>query len=268
MIAFHPQSHIAVDEHDAYQHVTQLQAIPVGTHDTPIKVADLKHLTTMPAALVIEMPLRRAGFKLAAWDELKAISDWCQQNQVHLHMDGARLWESAPFYQQDVTAICQLFDSAYISLYKGIGGLSGALLVGDTDLIEACDLWRNRLGSQMWSNFPALITGLEGIDNNIPLIHQWVARAKQIATTLSDIHELIVATPQTNGFLIKCSGDSDTINERMSVLIQKMNMKPCKPWQPSTDGHLFTEIQVGANHQEITDEELFDFFKTLTASSS
>ena len=37
-----------------------------------------------------------------------------------LHMDGARLWESAAYYDRDYAAIAAGFDSVYVSVYKGI----------------------------------------------------------------------------------------------------------------------------------------------------
>ena len=56
-------------------------------------------------------------------------------------MDGARLWESLPFYQNDGGAsrsaadVCAPFDSVYVSFYKGLGGMTGAMLVGSDDMI-------------------------------------------------------------------------------------------------------------------------------------
>ncbi len=268
VIAIHSQSHIAFDEDKAYQNVTQLEALKIGTHNNPIRAKDLQELSTIPSVLVIEMPLRRAGFKLADWAELEAIRIWCHQHKVHLHMDGARLWESAPFYQKDVTTIGKLFDSIYISLYKGIGGLSGALLAGEHDLISATAVWRNRLGSQMWSNFPALITGLEGIDTQLPLIPEWVIRAKQIANLLSPTNGLNVQQPQTNGFLIKFKGHQHTMNKHMQTLVQEYNMSPCIPWKQLENEQIFTEVQVGRNHHRIDDSELVDFFSTLSHLNS
>ncbi|MCX7553833.1 beta-eliminating lyase-related protein [Marinicella sp. S1101] len=264
LIAIHPQSHIAIDEDLAYQHVTQLKAASLGAQGKPIVSADLDSLTHTPAVLVIEMPLRRAGFKLAEWHELKAIRQWCDANQVHLHMDGARIWESAPYYQLDVADISQLFDSVYVSLYKGIGGLSGALLAGDEALITDCGIWRNRLGSQMWSNFPALITGLEGIDKQLPKIKSWVLRAPALADCLSAIEGLEVDTPQTNGFLIRTTGDCAELNQRLDKQVKQTNISPCKPWsQENNSSKLYTEIQIGADHNKISDDELFDFFNQL-----
>jgi hypothetical protein len=75
--------------------------------------------------VVVELPLRRAGFRLPDWDELVAISAWCRAHGVKLHFDGARLWESAPHYGRSLAEICALADSVYVSFYRAWGGLAG-----------------------------------------------------------------------------------------------------------------------------------------------
>lgn len=263
-IALHPQSHIASDEQDAYQYLMGLQATFIGAVDQPILADDLKAIKSPPAVLVLELPLRRAGFKLADWSTLLEIRDWCNVHQVHLHLDGARIWESAPFYVRSVAEITALFDSVYISLYKGLGGLSGAVLCGQKAWLETCQIWRQRVGSQLWSNFPALITGLEGLDRNVPLIADWVARATEIQQALNNVEGLIVGSAQTNGFQIRLEGDLALVNARFEALKHTMNLSPGKAFASVSDSSmLFTEIQVGAGHTDIETSELVEFFQAL-----
>lgn len=263
-VMLHPQSHIVADEADAYQALMGLQGVMVGAVDRPLTVADISHVSEPVAALVIELPLRRAGFKLADWNELKKIRRWCDQNQVKLHMDGARLWESAPHYGHAWAGIARLFDSVYVSLYKGIGALSGAVLAADNDFLGRCQVWRDRLGSNLWSTFPALITALEGFDRNLPQISQWVARAREIANALQDIEALQVDNPHTNGFQVRLNGDLYPINNKLKALCRSHDMQPCKPFTPVPDSDLlYTEIQVGRDHAAIKTFELVDFFTAL-----
>ena len=57
---------------------------------------------------------------------------------IRLHMDGARLWEAREAYAPRTHAeICALFDSVYVSFYKGIGALAGAALAGSTHVHRA-----------------------------------------------------------------------------------------------------------------------------------
>jgi threonine aldolase len=66
-------------------------------------------------------------------------------------MDGARLWEAQPAFRRTFAEICDLFDSLYLSFYKGIGAAVGAMLCGTADFIERAAVWRVRYGGRMVS---------------------------------------------------------------------------------------------------------------------
>ncbi len=266
-IMLHPQSHIAADEQNAYQELINLQGVLIGHQDKPICLDDVKEVTEKVAVLVIELPLRRAGFKLPEWQELLKLRRWCDANNVIMHLDGARIWESANFYNLAWASIANLFDSVYVSLYKGLGGMTGALLAGDAKTLEQCQIWRDRLGSNMWTAFPALITALEGIDKNLNQISSWVNRAKEIANALQVVKGLTIDTPQTNGFQIKIKANLYQLNNQLNKISQQMEISPCKPFAAAPTNHqLFTEVQVGAQHTQIRTQELVQFFKKLTSA--
>lgn len=64
-----------------------------------------------------------------------------------IHMDGARLWECTPYYARSPAAIAALFDTVYVSLYKGLGGLAGCCLAGAEEVIAEARIWRRRHGA-------------------------------------------------------------------------------------------------------------------------
>ncbi len=91
-IAVHPQSHMVVDEDHAHVLLAGLRTTHLGTLDEPFGVDDQLAMQERPDAVVVKLPLRRGGFRLPPWNELKAISSWCQQHRIPLHVDGAPLW--------------------------------------------------------------------------------------------------------------------------------------------------------------------------------
>ena len=116
----------------------------------------------------------------------------------------------------------------------------------------------------MWSAFPALITALEGIDQNLAKIPDWVIRAHEIATALQTIHGLVVDSPQSNGFQLRVEANSQAINQALKQLSDETQLTLCKPFaETKTPGQVFTEIQVGASHDDIQTEEIVDFFGQL-----
>ena len=73
----------------------------------------------------------------------------CSRYGTPLHMDGARLLEIAPWYGRDPAEIAALFDSVYLSFYKGLGGLSGAMLLGTAPFLKQATPWRRCVVQQL-----------------------------------------------------------------------------------------------------------------------
>jgi threonine aldolase len=109
-VALHPLSHLDFDEQNAIERIGQLEVIRLGRH-APFNVSDLELINTPLAAVVIELPLRRAGYLLPDLESLIAISDWCREHRTPLHLDGARLWEAAAGYGVSVDTLAALADS-------------------------------------------------------------------------------------------------------------------------------------------------------------
>ena len=85
--------------------------------------------------LMLELPLRDAGFVLPTWDELTDTVEAARERDAVVHFDGARLWECTPHFGRPLPEIAGLADSVYVSFYKSLGGLSGAALAGSADLV-------------------------------------------------------------------------------------------------------------------------------------
>src|SRR5262249_38841792 len=124
-----------------------------GRH-APFTLADLERVRQRMAAVVVELPLRRAGYLLPPWRELQRISAWCRDNEVPLHFDGARLWEAAAGYGRPLRAAAAMADSVYVSFYKGMGGMAGCVVAGTRDCLDALEVWRTRQGAALWTTYP------------------------------------------------------------------------------------------------------------------
>ncbi|MDB5081800.1 MAG: L-allo-threonine aldolase [Chloroflexi bacterium] len=203
-IALHPQSHIDLDEANAYERLTRLAGVRVGKDHRPFTAADLENLHEPLGAVTVELPLRRAGYKLVSWEELNAIAEWTRRQNVPLHFDGARLWESAPFYGRTYAEIAALADSVYVSFYKGLGGLGGCILAGPADFINEAKVWRTRFGGNLFTIFPYIISATEGLHAQLPKFAGFHARAGEIAKALGSLPGVVAVPdpPHTNGFQV------------------------------------------------------------------
>ena len=131
-VVFHPMCHLEQHEEQAHQRLHGLIGRPAGGRDRLITLADLTAIAEAPAALLLELPQRDLGGQQPEWDDLVAQVGWARERGAAAHLDGARLWESAAGYEKSPAEISALFDTVYVSFYKGIGALAGCCVPGRT----------------------------------------------------------------------------------------------------------------------------------------
>ena len=96
-------------------------------------------------------------------------------------MDGARLWEAGPFYARPYADICDLFDSVYVSFYKGIGAIAGAALAGSSDFVAEGRIWQRRHGGNLVQMYPFVISARANFRRRLSRFEHYAARARAIA---------------------------------------------------------------------------------------
>jgi threonine aldolase len=214
-VAFHPTCHLEIHEQGAYRELHHLNATLLGDADRLFNLSDLEALKMPPSALLIELPQREIGGPLPTWEELLDFRNWAVEHDVKLHLDGARLWECQPFYGRSYTEISGLFDSVYVSFYKILGGLPGAMLLGPADFIAESKVWQRRHGGNLFSLAPNAIAAKIGLDRELPRIPEYCAKAAEVAAALKGLPGLRVVpeAPPTNMMHFHFQGDLDAIED-------------------------------------------------------
>lgn len=201
-VALHPQSHIAIDEAEAFEQLMRLRGLRCGRADCATTVADLAALPERPAVVTVELPLRRGGYRLPDWSELVGVSAWCREAGIPLHFDGARLWEASAHYGRPLADIAALADSVYVSFYKGLGGLAGCVLAGTAGFIAAVSPWQTRLAGNLFTAYPMVLSALQGLRTQLAHMPAYRARAQALAAVLAAEPGWRVSphVPQVNAF--------------------------------------------------------------------
>jgi len=212
-IAVHPRSHIEEREQKAYQEVYGLKVIWVGDYNRRTRLADLSAMAEPVGAIALEIPLRPLGCILPPWDELVVMSEWARSRNIPFHADAARLWEIAPYYERTHAEIAALFDTLYVSFYKGLGGIAGSALAGPAELISEAKYWQHRLGGRLNKQFPMLIDALRGLETRLPLMPAFYEKARELATAIASIPGVQVTPnpPHANAMIIALQGDQDDL---------------------------------------------------------
>jgi len=268
-VVLHPQSHIAIDEDEALERLAGLRPLLLGQTDVPFTASELSALPEKPAVVVVELPLRRGGFRLPAWNDLVAISDWCRANGVRLHFDGARLWESAPHYGRSLAEITALADSVYVSFYKGLGGLAGSLLLGPEDFTAALAPWKTRLAGNVYTLYPFVLSAIAGLRQQLPRMAAYRERAIGLAARMNAAPGWLVApeAPQTNAFQLHLPAEPQRLREAMLAVADEQGF-----WlgARTVESHLLAggsmvEVTVGDAADGWTDGEAIEAWRLAVA---
>ncbi|MEU6993062.1 beta-eliminating lyase-related protein [Streptomyces sp. NPDC046465] len=185
-VALHPKAHPELHEGGAFPAVSGLRTVH-PTDEPRLPTADeVRDFGEPFGALMLELPLRDAGFVLPEWEELEEVVAAARERDAVVHFDGARLWECTTHFGRGLPEIAGLADSVYVSFYKSLEGLSGAALAGPRTLVEEARAWRHRYGGQVFQQFPAAVSALLGLARTLPRLPGHVAHARVVAEALRE----------------------------------------------------------------------------------
>lgn len=213
LVAFHPACHLEIHESRGYAVLHGLRALLVGAPSQLMTVDDVRSIADPLGAFLIELPQREIGAQLPPWEELLALCDAARATGAKLHLDGARLWEAAPFYGRPHAEIAALFDSVYVSFYKGLGAIAGAMLAGDAEFVALARQWQHRSGGRPFALAPYALSARAGFERNAGKMAAYRDRAVAIAARASAIAgvTIVPAIPQTNTFHLYLEGDRERL---------------------------------------------------------
>ncbi|MEU8982493.1 beta-eliminating lyase-related protein [Streptomyces sp. NPDC048309] len=185
-VALHGLSHPEVHERNALSTVSGLRPVRVTSEPRLPTADEVRDFEEPFGALMLELPLRDAGFVLPSWEELSEVVEAARERDAVVHFDGARLWECTPHFGRPLEEIAGLADSVYVSFYKSLGGYSGAALAGPKTLVDEAKTWRHRYGGMVIHQFPAVLSALAGLERELPRLPEYVSHARVVAAALRE----------------------------------------------------------------------------------
>ncbi|MEZ4235165.1 MAG: beta-eliminating lyase-related protein [Myxococcota bacterium] len=201
-VGSHATSHVELHEERGYAHLHGLRLTLVGPAHRPVLAADLEAVKEPLSALLVELPIREAGGQLPSWEELEALKAAASARGIPLHLDGARLWGCGPHFGRSLPEITAGFASAYVSLYKEVGAISGAVLLGDPEFLAEAAVWQRRHGGTLVSQYPAVATAAMQLDAQLARMPRWREHALAIAGALRGLDgvRMLPDPPHTSMF--------------------------------------------------------------------
>jgi len=269
-VVYHPQCHLEVHEGRALERLQGLVGRPAGSRDRLLLRSDLDDVAESPAALLVELPQRDLGGLLPDWDDLTAQVAWARDRGAAAHLDGARLWEASAGYGRAPDEIAGLFDTTYVSFYKGIGALAGCCLAGPEDVVAEVREWRRRMGGTLFGLWPGAASALSCLRRRLPLMPAYFECAKEIAAAVRDLPGVTVVPdpPQTPMLHLLLRTGADEFRAAVRSLAEG-GLWTWERAAPTADpGVQRVELSVGDATMALSPEEIRSAIATLAGQDS
>ncbi|MEU8935210.1 aminotransferase class I/II-fold pyridoxal phosphate-dependent enzyme [Streptomyces sp. NPDC048409] len=279
-VALHALAHPEVHERGAFREVAGLRPVRVTSEPRLPTAQEIRDFEEPFGALMLELPLRDAGYVLPTWEELTEVVAAARERDAVVHFDGARLWECTDRFGRPLHEIADLADSVYVSFYKSLGGIGGAALAGPKSLVEEAKTWRHRYGGMIFQQFPTALAALVGLERELPRLPEYVRHARVVAAALREgFAEAGLAwtrvhpeEPHTHQFQVWLPYEADVLREAAVRQAEETGTYLLPGfWEPKGPGLSMTEVTVAEAGLAWTAEEVraavADFAARLPSAS-
>jgi threonine aldolase len=167
------QSHLYNDSGDCCQTLSNLNLIPLGKDTANFTIEEVEEVIaktksgrvkTYVGVIMIESPVRRKNDVMFGLDRIKTIAAYAQENNIKMHMDGARLFVEAAHTGVKPDLYGQYFDTIYTSMYKCFNAPSGAILAGSKEFTHDLFHARRMFGAGLPASWPFAAIALHYAD--------------------------------------------------------------------------------------------------------
>jgi threonine aldolase len=152
--------------------------------------------------VAIENTVNKGGG--CCWDlrEIERVRAVCQEHDIAMHLDGARLFNALVARNESARDYGRLFDTLSVCLSKGLGAPAGSLLLGSRQLLAKAHRQRKVLGGGMRQAGYLAAAGLFALEHNVERLSQDHAKAKVLETELRALPYVAEVLPVETNIVI------------------------------------------------------------------
>lgn len=170
--------------------------------------------------VVLENSTNKGGGNYYTLDEIKSIRTVCDELNLILHLDGARLFNVLVETGESTEEVGRLFDSISICLSKGLGAPVGSVLTGRSNDIARARKFRKVMGGGMRQAGIIAAGGIYALENNIPQLKIDNDHAKTLGAFLEKQDYVASVNPVKTNIVI-----FTLKNEPASGFVEKLKAK-------------------------------------------
>tara|TARA_B100000686_G_scaffold354610_2_gene465808 strand:+ start:10589 stop:11614 length:1026 start_codon:yes stop_codon:yes gene_type:complete len=156
-----------------------------------------------PTTLVsLENTTNKGGGACYNLIELESISEFCKQNNLSIHLDGARIWNALIATNTEAIEYGILFDTISVCFSKGLGCPVGSMLLGSKELIKKGIRYRKVLGGGMRQSGYLAAAANFALDNNFDDLVNDHNKAKELEVLLNKLPYVLKVQPVSTNIII------------------------------------------------------------------
>ena len=159
------------------------------------------------ALVSLENTCNKGGGSCYNFADIVKIKQVCLQNNLRLHLDGARLFNALVARNETPQQYGELFDTISLCMSKGLGAPVGSVLIGEKSKIKKARRIRKVFGGGMRQAGFLAAAGVYALQNNIKRLAEDHAQAQLLTTALNKIDYVSKILPvETNIVIFEVSG--------------------------------------------------------------
>jgi len=176
--------------------------------------------TPATKVIALENTHNHAGGTVFPLDEIKKIHKLAKENDIKMHLDGARIWNAHIATGIAFSEYAKYFDSISCCFSKGLGAPIGSMIIGDTDFIDKARRFRKMFGGAMRQVGIIASAALYGVENNIPRMADDHKNANHLAQELAQIKgiDIDLESVQSNIVIMNIASTGKIVADVLNAL--------------------------------------------------
>lgn len=142
--------------------------------------------------ITVENTHNMAGGTAVSIEHLRQVGEFAHSHGLHLHMDGARIFNAAVALGVSVSEVARYPRSVMFCLSKGLGAPIGSMLVADREMIRECRRLRKAFGGGMRQAGVIAAPAIVALETMIDRLADDHRRAHRLAQSISELPGLRV----------------------------------------------------------------------------
>ena len=175
--------------------------------EAAINPPDFYH-SPLTSLVCIENTTNKGGGACYDFSELERIRMVCDNHNLGLHLDGARLMNALVATGEEPRQYGAMFDTISVCLSKGLGAPIGTILMGKKDIMANAIRVRKILGGGMRQVGYMAAAGLYAMENHVQRLAIDHQRASEIASKLQKMSYVKKVEPTETNIVIFTLSDS------------------------------------------------------------